>query len=843
MPYPLPGEQIPIISGPNGEPIVPAIGPTPVGPIIPPKKTPGRLLFDKFNNGETKFTSLKYTDARDGFNKQIKDEPLLARAIPDGYIGTAPDEKIAASNHKVRIANFLKTPRGQKFVIKQVGLQLSNTRIESLDLFSTTANNITKKLGLGSLGDGLGGIGNISISPSTILSAVNFIKDTQNKKINESDILNGIGIVARKQTRSAISALQNYNIQNTIDQAGTDPNTGWNHFDRFGATNIMSDNEKYWYIVRKNNGSEDFSPTESPSNRLVKLRNELGAGIASSDYISDLADNITNGRFGIKAVRNFTNDVKSYYNQGLGLFNALGNDNQAKDFQPINQGISDTFNFFDTRLAMVDKFVAPFTNNIIDQYEGGPNSLNGIGPTIIKRYDNTDDKTRKNKIIRLTSNSLNSSRNLLTGEKSNQEYNGTTPISKQYKNDTQEDTFIGVRNEISNNVYGKTPNYNTVRTINIPKSRKSVGKIILDETNKTYDYGTESHSPKIIEPFNKKLIDYHYFDSTGKFKVFDRFEPISIDEKKVENASINRVVFTPINPFTGKPFLDPDLANGQPDLNAGRIFFDAYISNFKDNFTPTWNDINYIGRSETFHVFTKFKRDISFTLQIPCFNPKQLRNRHRALYELASINAGSYYDPLQNTSGGDQKLGGVITYLRLGNYLAPGFSTPNGNGSEWQITGEPGIITNFSITIPNDTSWDIDQQLAHYLTVDVGFKLIHNVRPQRQRGGFISGIGEYFEYKELDEATKQSIIAEEARAKAREETQKQAQTGGDFRKSINDAQTMGPKFKSYIPKVRKNGVVDEPIKSRYMEAKEQVTGISSEDGVFSNSNDDGEGDF
>jgi hypothetical protein len=58
-----------------------------------------------------------------------------------------PAEKQAASNHGVRISDFLKTSRGQKFITKQVGLQLSNTRIESLDLFSTTANNITKKLG------------------------------------------------------------------------------------------------------------------------------------------------------------------------------------------------------------------------------------------------------------------------------------------------------------------------------------------------------------------------------------------------------------------------------------------------------------------------------------------------------------------------------------------------------------------------------------------------------------------------------------------------------------------------------------------------------------------------
>jgi hypothetical protein len=720
--YPLPGEQIPIVTGPNGEPIVPIDGSTPplspVAPVTPPKKTPGRLLFDKFNAGETQFTSLRYTDARDGFNKQMAPKTPYQLFPPTGYIGIAPNEKQAASNHGVRISDFLKTPRGQKFIDKQVGLQLSNTRLESLDLFSTTANNITKKLGFGSLGDSLGGIGNISISPSTILSAINTIKDIQNNGPNEKNLLSAVGVVARKQTRSGISALQNYNFQNTIDQAGTDPNTGWNHYDRFGASNIMSDNDKYWYIVRENNGSEDLFPTDSPSNRLVKLRNNLGTGTASTDAITELADKITTGKFGLKAIRRFTNNVNSYYNQGLGLFNALGNNNQSRDFQPINNAISDVFNFANNRLAIADQFIAPFTTNIIDQYEGGPNSLNGVGPTIIKRYDNTNDSTRIRKINNIRDNKLSELRNLLFGEAGGESF-GPTVISQQYQQDTGEDLFKDIKREVANNVYkhGKSPNYETIRQTNLPKPKKSYRGWTADEKTKIYKYKHSIHT-SIDVPINKDTTTNQYFNKYGKFQEFNRFVPRTDKQIEKYNKGVHRVIFTPIDPFTGKPF------GVIPEID-GRLRFDAYISNFKDNFTPTWNDINYIGRSETFHTFSKFKRDVSFTLQVPCFNPIQLRNRHRALYELASINAGSY---------NQGKLGGVITYLRLGNYL----------NSKGNYEGEPGIITNFSITVPNDASWDVDSQLAHYLTVDIGFKLIHNTRPSRTSGGFIgANIGEY----------------------------------------------------------------------------------------------------
>lgn len=776
MPYSLPGEESPILDPITGLPKPPDGVDNPIDSLIP-SKPKSRLLFDKFTNGETKFTSLRYTDARDGFNKQM--DPLNPYQLfpPTGYVGFAPDEKKAANDHGVRISDFLRSPRGQKFVTKQTGLQLSNTRLEDVNLFSTTLNEASKKLGLKN--DLFGGVGNINISPSTIISAVNLVKDITKNGVTENNILSAASFVARKQSRSAISPLQNYNLQNTIDQAGTDPNTGWNHYDRFGATNIMSDNDKYWYIVRQNNGSEDLFATDSPNNRLVKLTKDLnvGGGIGI-DPLNNIIDKATKA-FG--KVRSFANKVNSYYNQGLGLFNALS-DNRSKDFQPINNAISDGFNFVNNRLAIADKFIAPFTNNVIDQYEGGPNSLNGIGPTVIKRYDNTNDTDRIKKILDITSNSLSTKRNLLDGDPRNKKSTPTSQISGKYQNSTDIDllkdsndgVFNITKNEIINRVYdqGNEPNYETIRKTNLPPKKISVGKIEIDDNKKIWNFTTEIQSVENISINKNKKSKYRYFGTVGKgkygqFTNFDRYKPVTDNQKEEYNKSVNRIAFTPINPFTGTPFLEKDKDNKTID-GSGVLYFDAYISNFKDNYSPTWTDINYIGRSENFHVFTKFKRDVSFTLQIPCFNPLQLRDRHQALSALASINAGYYSN--MNTPGNtnNTKLGGVITYLRLGNYLG---SPTNSN----IIQGEPGIITNFSISIPNDSSWDIDEQLAHYLTVDVGFKLIHSTRPQYSNTGFLGNLGNpLLSYKqisiqeqyELDEAEKLQNFQLEAQRNA-----------------------------------------------------------------------------
>jgi hypothetical protein len=61
------------------------------------------------------------------------------------------------------------------------------------------------------------------------------------------------------------------------------------------------------------------------------------------------------------------------------------------------------------------------------------------------------------------------------------------------------------------------------------------------------------------------------------------------------------------------------------------------MKGFKEDFNATWNPIDYAGRAESLYVYNKFKRTVSFNLQIPCFNKKELFEKHRALGQLASL--------------------------------------------------------------------------------------------------------------------------------------------------------------------------------------------------------------
>ena len=196
---------------------------------------------------------------------------------------------------------------------------------------------------------------------------------------------------------------------------------------------------------------------------------------------------------------------------------------------------------------------------------------------------------------------------------------------------------------------------------------------------------------------NRKISDDNSISTYDNTQDFQRID-----------SNILQIVFRIQDPFT----------NSEDQIN-----FSAYMSGFKDNFTSTWNEINYSGRAESFYIYDKFKRDVSFNLQIPCFNKTQLLEKHRALGQLAAVTAGSY-----NPQG---FLGGVLIRLNVGKY----------------IVGEYAILDNLSYSIPDQATWDITEKLAMTLDASFSFKIIHKKLPQyKPNNGFFGSIPDKTEY-------------------------------------------------------------------------------------------------
>lgn len=451
---------------------------------------------------------------------------------------------------------------------------------------------------------------------------------------------------------------------NTIAQIGA--TAFGRHFDRHGLTPVQDDNTKYLAVAKHNN--------ENGTNRLVELKTKL-----------------------IKPVENpqkFLNSANFIINN----INALFKTNiPTKGLQPQDLQIAN--------------------------YLGGPGSIYGNGRTIIRRFD-------------ITSNGYNKYDPL---DDKVVDYKAFQPLSDLY-NDAQveivTDSF-GFGNPEAASVRKKRElvkesgpidqtavDYNTGTGANIPAGSNPIRSSISPTARQ---YGALKSAVEVLRTDIKQQFPSSSVTDDGRAKGLNpkaakaRYygDKVVSDQGSVaiynntnqflrNDADIMSVIFRIVNPFEPNPGDDSKLDD---------IVFSAYISGFKDNFDATWNEYNYVGRSESFYTYGKFKRNINFNLDIPCFNKIQLQLKHRALGQLASTTAGAY--------NGNGLLGGVLIKLYVGKY----------------VYGQYGILNNLSYEIPQDASWDVDERLAMTIKTSFSFTIVNANLPQYKNGeGFFNYI-------------------------------------------------------------------------------------------------------
>jgi hypothetical protein len=595
-------------------------------------------------NLKTNLKSLKYGHDRQGDGSS--EQPYITTNIPrrlstsptdDGYIrGGWTLANQASANDQLRISKFINDPpKGPLFIARQIGLQLTNPKLE------------TRKINLNSFG----------LLGSVLTTA-----------------FNGFNTLVPGPTRL-------YNEgKNTLAQL---PVTAFGtHFERHGLSPIQDDNTKYLAVVRNNN--------DNGNNRLLALKTKL------------IKPGVTNPRAG--------NIILGTVNAILGAVNVF---NTA-----IGRGTNP--------LLPTSPLLQP-ADLIIDRYSGGPGSTYGVGFTTIRRYD-------------VTSNGSNKP----IPSKGSIDYAGALGVSNIYQPKSTPGQlvdsifFTGINPENPTNKpksidqtavdYDKKPGYNAPAGANgttySPTSRlyndliSQIKTNISQSINNGNEFFTTSDNIGLSrKPRNRdESPSYKYYGGANLFGETryvddkDKTKGIAYNNRDVfsrKDTDILNIAFTIINPFNILP------KNSEENL----ITFPAYIKGFKDNFDATWNEYNYIGRAESFYTYGKYKRNVSFNLDIPCFNKTDLFTYHKRIGLLASTTAGTY-----NSAG---LLGGIIIKLKVGKY----------------VNNEYAILNNISYDIPDDSSWDIDEQLAMYIRSSLSFTIIHSQLPEYKLGqGFFTSL-------------------------------------------------------------------------------------------------------
>jgi hypothetical protein len=562
--------------------------------------------------------------------------------IRGGAVGSAQ----ASINDAFRIGAFLTDlPKGPIFLAKQVGLQLSNPKLEVKKGGAAFAGSLLKAAFSASPAQAVGSVTGGILGPTRIYNA-------------------GINTLAQVPANA-------FGI----------------HFSRHGLLPIQDEQTKYQNVVTFNNES-----TNSKNNRLVELVDKFDLG--DQQYEANPNFNLREAKKKNRQVNRTNRQANRQSNQNL---KALSVKYSGTPYVPVK---------FKRQKLNID-------NQVISAYPTGPGSTYGVGLTVIQRYSFTEDKLKIEESLgnasdfagksRLTTSTINYSRAL--GEKAKLSVSNAAKSINAYTGSMGSipgSTGLGPIDIAVALNQGKFTDYSDLASeiftniTNVTQSIPSFGT--YSETNPI----TPGNTILTTNPFITRDADAPDFKYYGTGSVVPNFSGSVLQYENTNvfsrnDAGIMTVIFRAINPF------DKNSAS-----NEEVWAFNAYMSGYKDNFDATWNDVNYVGRSESFYIYSKFKRTVNFDLKIPCFNKIQLFEKHRALGQLASVTAGSYNNRVL--------LGGVLIKINMGNYLV----------------GEYATLNNVSYSIPDDASWDIanDALLSMYIDASFSLTIVHKKLPE-----------------------------------------------------------------------------------------------------------------
>ena len=219
-----------------------------------------------------------------------------------------------------------------------------------------------------------------------------------------------------------------------------------------------------------------------------------------------------------------------------------------------------------------------------------------------------------------------------------------------------------------------------------------------------YGFSKASHHPDV-----KARGETSFFDiATNKSKFTgDKVNAIDIIKAPTDPGKIYP---DDANDFIKFYFADGDMP-GETQLK-NIMVFRSTITGLSETFSPGWDSIQIMGRPDSVYRYSSFERSISFSFKVAAMSRAEMIPLWRKLNYLASYTMPDWSSGLA---------GGPFMRLTLGDLYQ----------------NCPGFIESLSYTYPDDGVWDINddkldlgKQLPTIVEVNVGYKIIGKYRPQ-----------------------------------------------------------------------------------------------------------------
>ena len=613
--------------------------------------------------------------------------------------GGALNVALASQKDFERISNFLyKSDKGGLFIIKQIGLQLSNLRLE------TEAGVQKDRNAQGAL--------LLPKNPKTSPVSYNNLVPTKiyNGGVNTlaQVPLNAIGLHIQRHGVLPLPAGAGYNYEkiardNNRQSAQSEENTtaGSKSYVRKEKFGVYP--QTVAETVKSGEAISFPQPGETAVIKGAKVFNNRGPDKNGKPKLIRIA---AEG----EEIIMFASPQDAAKGKFSSQLESLIGDSKLKDVGVKSSVRPDqTYAYLPNRLLQNLNKVITFdvtnkevgTNSVIlSNTFGGPKSLYGIGYTVIRtESDQRTNITNKEDDPKNKANILNGFIPLSYAEIAKISYSSLDNKEKKYipvDNSSISSTSAGTTNvEITYGVSHIGNKDNTTRKVD------SINVINVIDSKTFYDTNNvKLKSSEVLTDFKDNVAGNY-----GKDIIKFRIEFLNNDSQTA-NAALNAV-------------------------NTDVLAFRAYIDDFNDGMTAKWNSYKYMGRGEDFYIYEGFTRDIGLAFTIYTHSGDEMRPIYKKLNYLMSTFTPDYSSA--------NRMRGNIAYLTVGDYLYR----------------QPGVFTDIKLSGMLDTHWEIGQdkypngqkdaegnaifenylELPKHIKVNLSFKPIHTFLPRKASGG------------------------------------------------------------------------------------------------------------
>jgi hypothetical protein len=378
-----------------------------------------------------------------------------------------------------------------------------------------------------------------------------------------------------------------------------------------------------------------------------------------------------------------------------------------------NEILSDDYN--ENRLIKLSKKLFIDGDSIIDTYNGGSGSIMGIGRTYIMRSEYTGKKMDDLMTNVFKSNVLRTP------------FEIESDILSSTKMVDSLEQYYGTKFKVNESY----PSYLNNNSLDL--SERETHEQGTDFRAKLLNLINEETGKPFVETFKKfniaKRVGLGYSDETiGKLPIYYADSPTGKSNKsKILDKRISEEVVRPNSDYLNDQIRDlvrfrVELIDVDNPNFGDYIILRSTITGLNNNFTSTWNSVNYAGRGETFKRYSSTNSTISFNFTIYASSRGEMKIMYQKLNALIS---GAMY-PSYNKQ---HKMRGSMIRLTIGDFME----------------NQPCIVDSFNLVVPDDNSWEIaydgqqnqingitdDYVLPKIITGSMSISPIYNFLPQK----------------------------------------------------------------------------------------------------------------